>query len=259
MVEVTRKNADRIVPLLCGREEGLVDSFLQGYMGRAWADNLEAPASAQILVGDFCFFAGVPDVRLVRNIPAAFSSDFLLMVPQNEAWSALIQKTYGGSCEKILRYAIKKEPNVFNREKLLSYTQTIKPPYRLQMMDEALYRRAKAESWSRDLCSQFSVYKDYQAHGIGVMAVSEGGPVSGASSYCVYDNGIEIEVDTKPDLRQQGFALACCAKLILECMERKIYPSWDAHDLRSVSLAERLGYHLDRPYTAYIVSNLHQR
>lgn len=259
MVEVMREHANRIAPLFRGWNETLIDSFLQGYMGRAWADNLAAPASAQILVGDFCFFAGIPDAQLVRNIPSAFQPDFLLMIPQNEDWSSLIEKTYGERCERTLRYAIKKEPRVFHREKLHSYAEKIKPPYRLRMIDETLYRRAKAEPWSRDLCSQFPVYKDYQAHGIGVMALSGGSPVSGASSYCVYDNGIEIEVDTKSDFRRQGLALACCAKLILECMERKIYPSWDAHDLRSVSLAERLGYHLDHPYTAYTVSKLHQR
>ena len=27
--------------------------------------------------------------------------------------------------------------------------------------------------------------------------------------------------------------------------------SWDAHDLRSVSLAEKLGYHRGEPYTVY--------
>ena len=58
-------------------------------------------------------------------------------------------------------------------------------------------------------------------------------------------------MDTKPEHRKKGLALACCAKLILECRQRGLYPGWDAHDLRSVSLAERLGYHLDYSYTAY--------
>ncbi len=44
-----------------------------------------------------------------------------------------------------------------------------------------------------------------------------------------------------------------CAKLILECMDRGLYPSWDAHDMRSVALAEKLGYHLDKEYVTYII------
>ena len=62
---------------------------------------------------------------------------------------------------------------------------------------------------------------------------------------------MEIEIDTKPEYRQLGLATVCGAKVILECLQRNLYPSWDAHDLRSVSLAEKLGYHLDHPYTAY--------
>jgi GNAT superfamily N-acetyltransferase len=73
-----------------------------------------------------------------------------------------------------------------------------------------------------------------------------------ASSYTVYNGGIEIEVDTKPEFRRKGLAAACSARLILECLQRELYPSWDAHDLRSVALAEKLGYHADDPYTVYI-------
>jgi GNAT superfamily N-acetyltransferase len=108
------------------------------------------------------------------------------------------------------------------------------------------------EDWSRDLCSQFAHYHDYRKRGIGVAVIHQGKPVSGASSYTVYNGGIEIEVDTKPEFRRKGLAAACSARLILECLQRGLYPSWDAYDLRSVALAEKLGYHADDPYTVYI-------
>ena len=79
--------------------------------------------------------------------------------------------------------------------------------------------------------------------------------VAGASPYAIYQNGIEIEIDTKPEYRGKGLATVCGAKLILECLERNIYPSWDAHDLRSVHLAEKLGYHLSHPYVTYELIN----
>lgn len=34
---------------------------------------LPSPASAQIIVGDFCFFAGTPNIDLVKNFPAELS------------------------------------------------------------------------------------------------------------------------------------------------------------------------------------------
>lgn len=50
-------------------------------------------------------------------------------------------------------------------------------------------------------------------------------------------------------------ATACGAKLILLCLERGLNPSWDAHDLRSVALAEKLGYRRGEPYVVYLRRN----
>lgn len=110
------------------------------------------------------------------------------------------------------------------------------------------------EKWSEDLCSQYKDFDDYKEAGIGVAAVHYGSLFSGASLYTVYQGGIEIGIDTRPDYRRKGLATACGAKLILECLNKKLYPSWDAHDLRSVALAEKLGCHLDRKYVAFEVT-----
>ena len=66
--------------------------------------------------------------------------------------------------------------------------------------------------------------------------------------------GIEIEIDTREDHRRKGLAYACGAKLILECLKRGLYPSWDAQNKWSVALAEKLGYHFDHEYTAYEIT-----
>lgn len=117
---------------------------------------------------------------------------------------------------------------------------------------------ARNETWSADLCSQFKDYSDYKKRAFGVAILHKGKLVSGASPYAVYNGGIEIEIDTKPEYRQKGLATVCGAKLILECLDRKLYPSWDAHDLRSVSLAEKLGYHLDHSYVTFELSALRE-
>lgn len=253
MERVPKEAMPNLAPLFGGWNETLLLSCLQGYMGEAWADEAEKPASAQIVVGDFCFFAGIPDSTLVKNIPPAFPSETILMIPRDEAWGKLIEQTYPNRFEKTLRYAIKKEPDIFGRAALQACAEALPPGFSLSMMDETLYHKAKTEPWSRDLCSQFPTYNAFEARGIGVMALYGDAPVSGAASYTVYDKGIEIEVDTKPEFRRRGLALACAAKLILVCLDRGLYPSWDAHDLRSVALAEKLGYHLDREYVTYAV------
>lgn len=67
----------------------------------------------------------------------------------------------------------------------------------------------------------------------------------------MYRDGIEIEIDTREDYRRKGLALACGTKLILECIKRNLYPSWDAQNKGSVALAEKLDYNFDKEYIAY--------
>ena len=85
-------------------------------------------------------------------------------------------------------------------------------------------------------------------------ALKDGELAAGASSYSRYIEGIEVQVDTKKEHRRKGLAYACGAKLILECLERGLYPSWDAQNLWSVALAEKLGYHFSHEYIAYEVT-----
>lgn len=104
--------------------------------------------------------------------------------------------------------------------------------------------------------SQFPDWRTFRALGLGFAVLKDGQPVSGATSYSRYREGIEIEIDTHPDFLRRGLALACGARLILECLDRGLYPSWDAHTPASLALAERLGYTLCRPYPAFLVSAL---
>lgn len=143
MKKVEKEKSADITALFEGWNETLIWSCLQGHMGQAWADTLPNPSSAQIIVGDFCFFAGTPSVDLVRNVPANFHSDFLLMVPQSDGWSAMIEQQYAPGCEKVFRYSIKKEPDIFDWEKLQSYIKKLPPEYRLRMIDEALFHQSK--------------------------------------------------------------------------------------------------------------------
>lgn len=253
MYRIKKDEMDKIASLFDSWIETPIWSCLQGYMGRAWADDSSKPVSAQIITGDLCFFAGKTDRELVRNIPSDFPSKSILMVPEDEEWGTLIEEEYQGHCHKFNRYAIKKEKDVFDLEKLKSYLDRISPKYSIKKIDKELYEMAMLEDWSKDLCSQFPTYEEYEKYGLGFVAVYEGKIVSGASSYTVYETGIEIEIDTKKEFRRNGLAIACASALILECLNRGIYPSWDAANKESVALSEKLGYHFDKEYVTYEV------
>ena len=68
-------------------------------------------------------------------------------------------------------------------------------------------------------------------------------------------HGLEIEVDTVEEERRKGLATAASAALILRCLDEGLYPSWDAQNMLSVHLAEKLGYEFDHEYTVYEVAS----
>lgn len=241
--------------LFDGWQETLIWSCLQGVMGKIIADDPEEPRSAAAIVGDFTFFAGEPAEELVRY--AVPGKNFMIMTPQNEGWSTLIESVWGENARRTERYAIRKEPDVFDRQRLHSFL----PPegYELRLIDEKLYHQCLSEEWSRDLVSQFADYKTFERLAMGVVALKSGEIVSGASTYSRYREGIEIEIDTEISHRRKGLALACGARLILECLDRGLYPSWDAQNLGSVALAEKLGYHFDHVYPVYEITGYGQK
>ena len=93
---VELEQAQKAEPLFDGWQETMVWSCLQGVMGKMYADSLESPASAMVLLGDFCFLAGKPDKDFfVEKNWAWFGKgrqDFMIMVPKDEGWAALIEK-----------------------------------------------------------------------------------------------------------------------------------------------------------------------
>lgn len=248
-----------IAPLFEGWQETLIWSCLQDCMGKAYGDSRTHPRSAKIQIADFCFFAGIPEEELVIHSPEEASPEFLIMVPQHEGWSKMIVSIYGEYAVRRERYATKKEPGIFNKEALIKLSQQHPQAYDIRLIDEAVFHQIQPLPWAQDLCSQFSDYADYAARGIGVAALHDGVVVSGASSYTVYRGGIEIEIDTREDQRRKGLAMACGARLILECLDRGWYPSWDAHNKASLALAEKLGYHFDHAYPVYEVMGLSRK
>lgn len=243
-------NTDKAASLFGPWEETMIWSCLQGIMGKIYADDPLGPTAAMAVIGDFTFFAGKPNTELVSYKPDWCTQNFMIMVPQNEGWQDTITQFYGAKAKVISRYATKKEPEMFDKEMLERATVSLPEEYTLSMIDEQLYQRCREKAWSADLVSQFPDYDHYRKLGIGVVILKNGSIVSGASSYTRYREGIEIEIDTREEYRRKGLAYVCGAKLILECLQRNLYPSWDAHNRGSLALAEKLGYQYSHEYTA---------
>lgn len=257
MVELHGKRRQALLKMFEYTEETLILSCVQGHMGRAWADSEENPVCAQIVGGDFCFLAGDHESpsagELVGNIPGDFKSPNLIVAPQNDMWGNLVRERYAGKFKHVKRYAIHKHKDNFNKEKLQEYVNGLSSEYELRQIDLELCGRSKENDFSKDFCSLFDSPQDYVKRGLGFCILRNNMMVCGASSYSVYDGGIEIEIATKEEFRRKGLALICAAELMLECFKRGLYPSWDAANIGSMRLAEKLGYIFNHEYDTYLI------
>ena len=229
-------------------EETLIYSCLQKVMGKIYVTDLESPKSAMAFVGCFAFYAGEPNKELVSNKPEGF----IIMTPQNKAWEACIEECFP-TAKKVTRYAIKKDTK-FDTDFLRNFIKDLPDGYELKEIDDKIYDMCLPDPVTRDFVSSFGSKEKYLELGRGMVILKSGRIVAGASSYTRYREGIEIEVDTVESERKKGLATVVCAALILRCLDEGLYPSWDAQNMNSVHLAEKLGYEFSHEYVAYEVA-----
>ena len=79
----------------------------------------------------------------------------------------------------------------------------------------------------------------------------EGKIVGVASSNIIYRGGIEVTIRVSDEYQRMGIATTLAAKLILTCLDRGLFVSWDAANPMSVGLAEKLGYVQEKPYDCF--------
>ena len=250
MVKMIRELNDtsKVKHLFEGWNETMIYSCLQKVMGKIYVTDSDSPVSAMATVGCFVFYSGVPEKELVMAKP----DGFMIMIPQNREWETCIEECFP-EAKKVTRYAIKKDTK-FDLSYLRSLVEKLPEDYELKDIDEKIYDMCMSDPVTTDFVSSFESKEKYLDLGRGVVILKSGRIVAGASSFTRYNEGIEIEVDTVEEERRKGLATVASAALILRCLEEGLYPSWDAQNMNSVRLAEKLGYEFDHEYTAYEVA-----
>ena len=240
------KDISKVEKLFMDPADSLVTSCLEGMMdSRIYVTDLENPRSAMAFLACFAFFAGEPDRELASFKPKGVVG----MVPSGDEWAKLIEACQPNA-DKVTRYAIKKDTK-FDRVNLQKLVAALPAGYEIRRIDSDLYDKClEIEDFEDGLC-HFASKEQYLEMGRGFAALKDGEPVSVASSYTVYREGIEIEIDTLEEERRKGLASAVCARLILSCLDDGLYPSWDAANMNSVHLAEKLGYEFSHEYPCY--------
>lgn len=227
-------------------------SVMQGIGGSAWVENIDDPKGAALVYGDFCFLLGQavenPEAELMDTLKKC-GKTWSIFVPESESWEQALEEQT--TFIKDERYLTKEKTEPFDKELLKSYVARLPEGFEIKQIDAHWYQEIVEGEWARDLCCNFETAEKYEEYGLGFIAVKGDEIAAGISSYASYDKGIEIEIDTREEFRRLGLATVLGATMILECIERGLYPHWDAANMVSVRTAQRLGYEYHKPYVVY--------
>ena len=224
---------------------------------KAFVTDPDAPRSALLYSSfDGIFLAGEPDRELVEYGELGDES----VVPLNEGWKKLIKECWPEAVPTT-RYAIRRCKD-FDREKLQSFVDALPDGYEIRRIDSGIYDLILSadDDDLEYLIGDFETKEAFLEKGRGFAVLKDGKVVAGASSeYCYRFGGIEVEIDTVHKERRKGLASAVGAKLILSCLDDGLEPVWDAANLISVHLAEKLGYRFDHEYVYYWINEAQKR
>lgn len=225
-----------------------IDCAVEGQMGRAYVDHPERPTAWCINVGPFWYFAGVAGGPGGRALLAEFPPHNLLM-PSPPEWIGAAREMFGDRLVTFPRYSFDAES--LSEVHLNAILDTSPHREHVRRVDTGLLARPDNYVEYDD----FDSAEDFLDRGIAYTML-EGGTLAGAAySSLVCNRGIEVSLFVDEPYRRRGIATALSAALLLECVRRGLRPNWDAGNLASCALAEKLGYTPTGVYKSYYYSN----
>lgn len=254
MIKCSKEYVKNIEPFFVGEDDIPLQAFLEGRLGNAYVDSEEHPTAAMVVVKDFVYFGGDANSPCAEELVRGFADikqGTMRLIPPTAAWSTIIGKIYPQAIHGV-RFAFRKDTK-FDTEKLESFAV---PPegFTLRAITAVDYPQLISEKWSRDFVSFCSDGEEFEREGVGILICNESGEVvAGASSFLRCSTGIEIQIETREDYRRRGLATVCSAKLMLVCIERNLFPNWDAANDTSARIAKKLGYEPKGEYEVYKV------
>ena len=225
-----------------------VDCVLEAQMGQAFVDDLEQPTAYRITIGPFWYFAGDADSPGGRALLAEWPAYNLLM-PSPPEWVAAARVTLGERLVSFPRYSFSADG--LNEEHLAAVIDGSPQRDHVVTADTALLARASEGVETFIDLADFDSPDDFVARGLGYVALDGERVMGAAYSSLVCSRGIEVSLYVDDPYRRQGVATALAARLLLECLRQGRRPNWDAANLESCALAEKLGYVAAGSYDCY--------
>ena len=200
-------------------------------------------------IGNFLYLAGELDSRFWEDFVRQYGLDYKIIISEDTKWQDFLHQQVG--LISFTRYSFKDKAN-FQVEFLNDLVSQLEKGCNIVPIDNRIYDCFSEEEWSQDLQGDFESYQDFTLKGgFGFVILKNKELIAGISSGLVYQGAVEVEVATRPNEQGNGFAKKLGAAMILESLNRDMFPLWDAHNDASKKVAEFLGYELVEPYEAF--------
>jgi len=227
-----------------------IDCIIEGQMGRAFVDDLDSPGAFMIRTGPLCYFAGSSDSEGGQAMMANLDQ-YSIIMPSTEGWIELARRVHGKRLLPFPRYSFSADKlSTEHVDRLLQDS-----PHRSDItpIDSAIAARfAGVPDHFVDL-SDYDSPDDFARRGIGYCLPNGGDVAAAAFSSLICSKGAEMSVFVMPQLRRKGVATALACAVIRDCLENRLEPHWDAANVESCLLAEKLGYVQTGAYEAYFL------
>lgn len=228
-----------------------IECVIEGQMGKAFVDDVQAPSAYRIQTGPFSYFAGHAfsegGREMIRDL-----RPWTFLMPSAEGWLQSAQSLFGERLIAFDRCSFSSE--CLSLEHLEGLARQSRFSKDVKQMDIAL----AAQVWGQDHfvdISEFESPSDFLRRGVGYYAERNGKVIGAAYSSLVCSTAIEVSLFVSDDYRRQGLGTTLSAHLLKWCLEHGMEPHWDAANSESCRLAEKLGYISKGTYQAYYLES----
>ncbi len=249
-LEMTKANRLRIAQAFRNnpRVDIGIECVIEGQMGTVSVDDPHQPTVYVIAQGPFWYVAGdarsAAGYEMMRSFPV-----YALLMPSPAGWVEAARDVYGEKLLAMRRYSY--SAHDLSLERLGQAVKQTRFGKEIRPIDAALAAQLMADRDSFVDLSAFDSAEDFAARGVGFCLLPGGRVAAAGYSSLVCSKGIEVSIFVVPRHRRRGIATALGSLLAMHCLERGLEPHWDAANLESCGLAEKLGYRQSGEYVAY--------
>lgn len=189
----------------------------------------------QVTEAHFVYLSGRPSEELLSLRPDLFFGPFLVCMSRE--WEQFLLEL---PLEKLRMTRFMMRP-----EKTFSRLPDICLPegYRLSLFDGKAY-----EQHPFGHGEHYPTYAEFAEKGAGAVAWYGEEIAASCSSFLTCGKDVEVDISTQPAHRKRGLAKACAVRMLQDCREKGLTAHWDAQNLMSRNLAEKLGFVFEQEY-----------